>query len=60
MTFLERIATTYLSNRVRLSNGLEGDIVFINKKALAFPTVNCHSHCIDLSTEKGLSIIAIL
>ncbi len=60
LTFLEYIVNTYLNNRVRLSNGLEGDIVLINKLDLSHPMVHCGNHYIDLSHEHGLYIEAIL
>lgn len=60
LVFLEYIVNTYLNNRVRLSNGMEGDIVLINKLDLAHPMVHCGNKYIDLSHERGLSIEAIL
>ncbi len=60
LIFLEYIVNTYLNNRVRLSNGMEGDIVLINKLDLAHPMVRCGSKYIDLSHERGLSIEAII
>lgn len=60
LVFLEYIVNTYLNNRVRLSNGLEGDIVLINKMDLSHPMVHCGSHYIDLSHEHGLYVEAII
>lgn len=60
LVFLEYIVNSYLNNRVRLNNGLEGDIVLINKLDLSHPMVHCGSHYIDLSHEHGLYIEAIL
>lgn len=60
LIFLEYIVNTYLNNRVRLSNGLEGDIVLINKLDLSHPMVHCGNHYIDLSHEHGLYIEAII
>lgn len=56
MTFLENIVQTYMLNRVHLSNGKEGDIVFINKQQLSRPTVKCGDEFIDLAKEKDLVI----
>lgn len=56
MTFLENIVQTYMLNRVHLSNGKEGDIVFINKQRLSRPTVKCGDEFIDLAKEKDLII----
>ncbi|MCR5627942.1 MAG: HD-GYP domain-containing protein [Lachnospiraceae bacterium] len=60
LVFLEYIVNTYLNNRVRLSNGLEGEIVLINKLDLSKPMVHVGSHYIDLSHEHGLYVEAIL
>ena len=60
LVFLEYIVNTYLNNRVRLSNGLEGEIVLINKLDLSHPMVHCGSHYIDLSHEHGLYIEEII
>ena len=51
---------SYVNNRVLLSNGMEGDIVLINKLDLSHPMVHCGSHYIDLSHEHGLYVEAIL
>ena len=60
LTFLEYIVNSYVNNRVLLSNGLEGDVVLINKMDLSHPMVHCGSHYIDLSHEHGLYVEAIL
>lgn len=60
MTFLENIVNTYLLNRVRLSDGREGDIVFINKQKLSKPTIRCGEEFVDLTKEPNISITAIL
>ena len=60
LVFLEYIVNTYLNNRVRLSNGLEGEIVLINKMDLSHPMVHCGNHYIDLSHEHGLYVEAII
>jgi len=60
MTFLEKIVDTYMLNRVRLSNGMEGDIIYINKQALSRPTIKCGSQYIDLIKEPDLYIEAIV
>lgn len=39
LTFLEHICDTYLNNRVQLSNGVQGDIVMINKNTLSKPMI---------------------
>lgn len=56
LTFLEHIAESYMNNRVRLSNGKEGDVVFMNKNALSKPLIQCGSEFIDLSKEPDIFI----
>ena len=56
LTFLECVVNTYLQNRVLLSNGVEGDIVYINKNMLSKPVVKSGTEYIDLSTKPDLQI----
>ena len=60
LTFLERVVNSYMNCKVKLSNGIEGDIVYINKVRLAKPMVKTDSGFIDLSKETGVSIESIL
>jgi HD-GYP domain-containing protein (c-di-GMP phosphodiesterase class II) len=60
MTFLENIVNTYMLNRVKLNDGRVGDVVFVNRQALARPTIKCGTEFIDLSAEPSLSIEAII
>ena len=60
LVFLEYIVNTYLNNRVRLSNGMEGEIVLINKLDLSHPMVHCGNRYIDLSHEHGLYVEDII
>lgn len=60
MTFMQKLADNYMLNRVRLSNGMEGEIVFINKQAVARPTVKCGDKFVDLTKEKDLTIVEII
>lgn len=60
LTFLECVVNTYLQNRVLLTNGVEGDIVFINKNALSKPVIKSGTNYIDLSTNPGLAIQALI
>ncbi len=60
MTFLQNIVNTYLLNRVRLNNGMEGEIVFINRDHLARPTIKCDDKYIDLSLNNSLYIEALI
>lgn len=60
MTFLENIVNTYLLNRVRLSNGIEGDIIYINRDHLSAPTIKCGNQYIDLSSRPDIHIEEII
>lgn len=60
LNFLEMIVQTYMHNQVRLSNGMEGEIIMINNHALSKPIVHVEYAFIDLSKEPDLSIVAIL
>lgn len=56
LTFLEHIAESYMNNRVHLSNGKEGDVVFMNRNSLSKPMIQCGNEFIDLSKEKDIYI----
>lgn len=61
LTFLERIASTYQSNRVMLSDGRGANIVMLNKQSLSKPIVQVDDgSCIDLSRTPDLCIKALL
>lgn len=60
LTFLECVVNTYLQNRVLLTNGVEGDIVFINKNALSKPVIKSGTNYIDLSKNPDLAIQALI
>lgn len=51
--FIKRIATNYVGNMVRLSNGLEGEVLFINATAPLRPIIKIIStgDLIDLSSK---------
>ncbi|MCR4691527.1 MAG: HD-GYP domain-containing protein [Lachnospiraceae bacterium] len=56
LCFLENVVQTFINNRVKLTNGLIGDIVYINKHQLSKPMVKCGDQFMDLSQEKDVSI----
>ena len=60
MTFLSNVVNTYLLNRVRLSNGVEGEIIYINKDKYSCPTIKVGNKFIDLSKEPGITIEALI
>lgn len=60
LTFLEHVVNSYMNCKVRLSNGEEGDIVFINKVRLSKPMVKTKNNFIDLSKNTNVNIESIL
>ena len=56
MTFLEKIVDNYMLNRVRLSDGREGEIIYINKHSLSRPVIKCGDEFVDLSKRKDIEI----
>lgn len=57
LTFLKRIASFYIGSKVRLSNDLCGEIIFINDKVISKPMIRMEdSSIIDLSKESGIFI----
>lgn len=60
LKFLENVVMTYMNNRVRLSDGTEGDIVYINHAHLSRPMIKSGGKFIDLSAIPELYIEQIL
>ncbi|WP_026657325.1 HD-GYP domain-containing protein [Butyrivibrio sp. AC2005] len=60
MTFLQNIVNTYLLNRVRLNDGREGEIIFINRNHLSKPTIKIDNDYLDLSQYTNLFIEELL
>ncbi len=60
LTFLENVVNTYIQNRCRLSDGREGDIIFINKDKLSRPIVQCGNEYINLAEVPNLTIEELL
>ena len=60
MTFLKRIAESYINKPVRLSNTQEGKVIMLNHNALSRPVVKVQEDYIDLSKITELSIQKIL
>lgn len=60
LTFLENVVNTYIQNRCRLSDGREGDIIYINRFNLSRPVVQCGTEYINLAERPGLSIEALV
>lgn len=60
LTFMENVVNSYLLNRVRLSNGVIGKIVYINKHKLSAPTIQTEHGFLDLSIHPELEIESII
>ena len=60
LPFLKNVASSYINNDVRLSDGRIGKVVLINENALSLPIIQCEDEFIDLSKTRGLTVSAIL
>lgn len=60
LVFLENICQSYIGHQVRLSNGVKGEIVMLNKQALSRPMIKSGKEFIDLSAHSDLTIDMIL
>lgn len=60
LTFLQGIVTSYANCTVRLSDGRIGNIVMIDAQHTTKPLIKVGTSFIDLSKERGLSIIELL
>ena len=60
LTFLEHVVNSYMNCKVKLTNGEEGDIVFINKVRLSKPMIKTKDNFIDLSKQTDINIESIL
>lgn len=58
--FLNKVVSSYLHSKVRLSDGSSGEVVLINNNCLSRPSVMCNGGFIDLSKRSDLTIKAIL
>lgn len=57
LVFLQNISQTYLNNRVRLNNGVEGDVVLIHNDCISRPLIKClDGRFIDLSAPENKSL----
>ena len=60
LCFLENIVNSYIQNRCRLSDGREGEIIFINKLKFSRPVVRCGNEYVDLAENPTLYIESLL
>lgn len=72
LTFLENVSNSYLNHRVTLSNGMEGNVIFINHNSLSNPVIRTenneiidlqdtyYQNMLQLTNNKNLSIETII
>ena len=72
LTFLENVSNSYLNHKVTLSNGMKGNVIFINPDNLSKPVVctetneiidlqkSYYQSMLQLSNQKNLSIETII
>lgn len=60
LVILENIVNSYIQNRCRLSDGREGDIIYINKDKLSRPVVQCGTQYVNLAEHPDLTVEALL
>lgn len=60
LTFLKRIAESYINKSVELSNKRIGQVIMINQNKLSRPVVRIGQEYVDLLHVKDLSIVKIL
>jgi HD-GYP domain-containing protein (c-di-GMP phosphodiesterase class II) len=58
--FMTNIAVCYYGSHVRLSNELEGEIIYVNPEEKTKPLIRCEDKYLNLSKERDLEIVAIL
>ena len=56
LIFLRNIAHTFLHSKVTLTDGREGEVVFINEKNLSRPIVQCGSEFVDLMEQTDVDV----
>lgn len=60
MTFLQNTANSLIGQRVRLSNGQEGEVIFIHPDRLSRPTIKAGDNFIDLTQHKETKIVSVI
>lgn len=58
--FLDKIARYFVGNKVRLSDGRLGEVVYLNKNDPNHPLVKCGQDFVDLSTNYSITIEEVL
>jgi putative nucleotidyltransferase with HDIG domain len=60
LTFLENVSNSYLNHRVTLSNGMEGNVIFINSENYSKPVIRTsNNEIIDLQEQYYKSILRL-
>lgn len=72
LTFLENVANSYLNHRVTLTNGMEGNVIFINQNNYSKPVIRTkdnqiidlqeqyYQNIMNLSNQKNVAIETII
>lgn len=60
IVFMSHILDSYIHRQVKLSNGMIGEIIFINKSNLSKPLLKVGGGYLDLSLNPELSIVEVL
>ena len=59
--FLKNVASSYIGNNAKLSDGRTGEVVMINGHAIARPIIRCgNNEFVDLSKNPNIQITAII
>ena len=58
--FMSNIASFFINNKVKLSDGRVGEVVYVNKFALNRPLVKIDDTFIDLSSDYSLEIEEVI
>lgn len=60
MTFLERIIDTFINTQVLLSDGNEGEIIFINRDHIEKPIIYVGNGFVDLAQDSSVEIVKFI
>lgn len=58
--FMRNIASYYIGDYVKLSNGCIGEIVYINSRSISKPIVKVEGRYIDLEEERNIIVAALI
>lgn len=60
LTFLKRIGSYYIGNKVKLNNGESGEIIYVDPNRISKPLVKADNKILDLSKNTELKIVEML